>query len=172
MSLLTEVSPSNNTFGSINLYDSSGLIWEIRPIGSDDDDDATLISTRLINYLSLYTPSDAKVIRIVKYGFLMKRGKLNPSFQNRWCVLTSDHKLNYYKFEGGQRQGTISIDSLNFINFPKKKFDLSFTLQEPDRLWTFQTHNETDRNSWMEALTCMMQTLQGRNLQRWSDVQI
>ena len=155
LSLITEVSPTKSVLNSIDLYDSSGLILQMQPEGVDDDDANTSFS-RLTSLISLYIPETAKLTRILKFGILMKRGRLNPSFQCRWFVLSSDLKLNYYKLESGQHQGAIDLCSVSYVNRPQNSRDTSLTLQESERLWCLQAASEAERDSWFELLTEMV----------------
>jgi hypothetical protein len=152
LSFITELCPAQSMFSSIDLYDSSGLIWQLHPEGVDDDD-ANISTARLLNYLSEYVPSTAKVTKIMKNGFLMKRGKLNPSYKSRWFVLSSDQKLQYYKFENGQSQGIIDISRVSEVRIESP---LVFTMIEGDRLWTLQAPNEIEKTSWVEILSTMV----------------
>lgn len=160
LNMLTKVAPTQSVLNCIDLYDGSGLILQMQSEGVDDDDTNSSTS-RLIHYISSYMPETAAIVRIVKYGFLMKRGRLNPSFQNRWFVLSSDLKLNYYKFESGQHQGVIDIGAVSRVTRPQSSRDTSFSLQELDRLWCLQAPTETERDSWIDLLTEMTERAKG-----------
>lgn len=116
LGLLTRMTPAESIFSTIDLHDNTGLIWQLHPEGVDDDD-ANASTARLLYYISLYMNKAAVVIKVVKQGFLMKKGAFNRSYQQRWFVLSSDCKLHYYKFENGQRQGTIDIAGVHRVQY-------------------------------------------------------
>ena len=99
---------SGSVFRGIDIFDGQGedqhCCWQVIPDGVDEEE-ARFISQRWLDYLSLYcTPPKslqlteaslpfASIIRIVVCGYLSKRGEMNPAYQKRWFVLTSDNKV-------------------------------------------------------------------------------
>ena len=153
---LTRLAPSQTMFSAVDLFDSTGLVWQLHPEGVDDDD-ASNAAARLLHFISSYASPSAVVIRVIKQGFLKKRGTINRAFQSRWFVLTSDLKLHYYKFETGQRQGTIDIAGVAKVSYSQVWSDTNFALVDMDRTWNLLAETDREKMQWVD---CIIQLLE------------
>ena len=98
----------------------------------------------------------------------MKRGHLNTSWQSRWCILSSDLKLRYYKYENGQYQGTIDIATVSDIQH-EEGLDTTFTLLAMERNWVLQAptiaeKKNGDKTGWIDVMCSMLEDIGSRNV--------
>lgn len=103
--------------------------------------------------------------RVVKTGFLTKRGKNFGGWKSRWFVLDSP-ELRYYETPGGAHLGTIRIQHAGIgkqkgdesVDF-EDQYRHAFLIQEPKKkdLTSYVRHvlcaeSDVDRDEWVAAL--------------------
>jgi len=90
-------------------------------------------------------------------GWLLKRGKLNHSFQKRWFVL-KNNELKYYKNElqGDKEQGVIILEGCSVEISPEAKYrkPFAFELNSPlqSRVFVMVADNGAQLQEWMNAI--------------------
>ncbi|KAK5952181.1 Rho GTPase activating protein [Knufia fluminis] len=105
--------------------------------------------------------------KVVKTGFLTKRGKNFGGWKSRWFVLDSP-ELRYYETPGGPHLGTIKIQHARIgsqkpeepaSNDPDDQYRHAFLIQEPKKKdsTTYVRHilcaeSDADRDQWVKAL--------------------
>ena len=79
-------------------------------------------------------------VSIRKEGWLEKKG--DTLFQKRWCVMTSQNKLHYYKdVNSDKEQGTIDLSVAYAVSDIKQ--GLGFEIATPGRTWTFKAEDKS-----------------------------
>jgi len=120
-----------------------------------------------------------KSTRDFKTGWLSKRGKFVKGWKRRFCVLTFNHKLEYYLDEERvNKQGAISIKSLRNCCRPIKRSSQTlrllscspdnigedertfyFETTHPKRKWEFLADDKQTSRDWMRAINLMYSDL-------------
>lgn len=97
------------------------------------------------------------LLRIVKTGYMEKRGKINTAFQKRWFILHDDKRLEYYTDNKGELRGCISLLNAQASPLDKKHKDYSpdersFAIVTPDRQFVLRTPSGQDSADWQNAI--------------------
>ena len=94
-------------------------------------------------------------------GYLMKRGRLNTAFKQRWCVLIHNRIIFYVGYYG-DIHGSINVKNATVDCHPKHEIryengDNCFVINTPEdkhyRYWTMQSLSTQDKANWIKAIT-------------------
>jgi hypothetical protein len=79
------------------------------------------------------SPGTAEEILILKEGFLMKKGFINPAFKRRWCVLRGRQILFYKRYSDERIRGVINVQgaSVEVAEDKRRSLPFAFYLKTP-----------------------------------------
>eukprot|EP00466_Bigelowiella_natans_P019021 jgi/Bigna1/67948/fgenesh1_pg.5_\ len=138
--------------------------------------DGVLLDKEIYEYLNgeskslvqmrLKTEEEERYSRLVKAGFLKKRGAFNRAYKKRFFRLLS-HELRYYKKGGGveeeeeeegggvQREpkGIIHLDGSRLVTDEKENEHLGFKIVCATRVYQLKASSEAEYKAWISSLS-------------------
>jgi hypothetical protein len=96
-----------------------------------DPNDLDLYPSLLL--LSPDSSHTAEELLILKEGFLMKKGFINPAFKRRWCVLRGRQILFYKRFSDEKIRGIINVQgaTVEIAEDRRRTIPFAFYLKTP-----------------------------------------
>jgi len=90
----------------------------------------------------------------IRVGYLTKLGAKIKNWKRRWCILTKDGKLFYYKNKTSEYIKEVPIKGVEIRDCPfkEKKKDFCWKILTRKRVWFFYADNEVDQIRWLKAL--------------------
>lgn len=168
ISALSKIAPSGSLLNGIDVMDVFGLSWQLIPEGIDEADNRDLPRTWLRTLGALALPH-TEVVYIIRSGFLMKRGRVNKAFRQRWFVLSTDFKLRYYKDDvmmggwKGEIDLTMLAETVNdgkpIVRFNR---EVVICMGAMKRDWILQAADNEEAECWIIALHDLLATLSER----------
>ena len=117
---------------------------------------------RLLRQTYLDDPEDEKAgpsaqgeLAVVKEGFMSKKGNFwNKAYKQRYCRLTSDRQLVYFKHfdQGTGASDERGVADLKDVQGIMKKGSHELQVATPAREWKFMCDSTAERDSWYVAI--------------------
>lgn len=163
------VGPADSCLQGIEMIDDEGHSWQFHPEGIDEDDSQRL-RLRWLQILWSIVRSPTTVYTIIKRGTLSKKGRVNKSFKPRFCELSSDLKLRYYKCDSGWTyKGQIDLILLDRFTIGKTgdvtRFEqlICLSMQRANRVWVLKADSESEAQEWELAINDLLQVWGGKD---------
>lgn len=161
---MVRIGPADKNLQAIEMFDEDGCCWQLSPEGLDEVDSQN-VRIRWLRTLSSIYRSPAPVFMVVKRGVLLKKGQVNTSFKPRYCELSSDLKLRYFKCDGNwSYKGQIDLILLDRFTLNRKD-DLSrfeqlicMSMMRTNRLWILKAASEAEADQWISAMEDLLQS--------------
>lgn len=146
---LDRLRPAEDQVGSLVIGDVRGSTWTIRVEYSHEEDHHHR-SAQWLDVLSRYCSVKHDVVRVLRGGWLSKRGLINTGFRRRWMTLDSAHMLRYYKDGTGLLRGQICMRTVREIEWEEDSE--YFNILTSDRDWQLCASSVAEAADWIAAL--------------------
>ncbi|KYR01565.1 hypothetical protein DLAC_01559 [Tieghemostelium lacteum] len=90
--------------------------------------------------------------KVTKQGYLYKKGKINKSWQKRWCILNKDSKLYYHRTPNEKYSGYIQLSQTIIKTSDNIERDCTFEIITGDRIYLFSADNKYELDDWIRKL--------------------
>ena len=146
---LEKIRPAEDQLSSLIIEDRDGNGWLIR-VEYSPEEGHHHHSARWLDVLSRWCDVEHDVVRIVRGGWLSKRGLINTGFRKRWMALDSAHMLRYYKDSSGLLRGEICMRTVHAVEWEEESE--YFTILTDDRDWQLCAYSVAEAAGWVAAL--------------------
>eukprot|EP01095_Lingulamoeba_sp_RSL-Kostka_P006881 TRINITY_DN217_c0_g1_i1.p1 TRINITY_DN217_c0_g1~~TRINITY_DN217_c0_g1_i1.p1 ORF type:complete len:187 (+),score=51.62 TRINITY_DN217_c0_g1_i1:250-810(+) len=94
-----------------------------------------------------------KVPKVYKSGYLTKQGRVVRSWKRRWCVLTGDNIIYYYKSRVDQEPaGAITLVGSKVTPSKRNDRKYGFEIATSDRIYYIIADNLNEMDDWINKI--------------------
>ncbi|KAN0027686.1 hypothetical protein ACTFIU_010665 [Dictyostelium citrinum] len=90
--------------------------------------------------------------KTIKSGTLYKKGKINKSWQKRWCMLSKDSKLFYHKQANEKHSGFVDLRQCIIKQSDCTERENIFEINTSNRIFLFSADSKSEMEDWMRSI--------------------
>ncbi|KAM9962178.1 hypothetical protein ACTFIR_005073 [Dictyostelium discoideum] len=90
--------------------------------------------------------------KTIKSGNLYKKGKINKSWQKRWCMLSKDSKLFYHKQANEKHTGFVDLRQCIIKQSDCTEKENIFEINTSNRIYLFSADSKSEMEDWMRSI--------------------
>ncbi|KAM9986943.1 hypothetical protein ACTFIY_011350 [Dictyostelium cf. discoideum] len=90
--------------------------------------------------------------KTIKAGTLYKKGKINKSWQKRWCMLSKDSKLFYHKQANEKHSGFVDLRQCIIKQSDCTEKENIFEINTSNRIYLFSADSKSEMEDWMRSI--------------------
>ncbi|EGC30628.1 hypothetical protein DICPUDRAFT_41225, partial [Dictyostelium purpureum] len=90
--------------------------------------------------------------KLIKSGNLLKKGKINKSWQKRWCILSKESKLFYHKSPTEKHCGLVDLNQCIIKKSECTEKEYIFEINTSNRIFLFSAETKSEMEDWMRKI--------------------